>query len=297
MKAWIPALALAWLAGPAPAAEPAQVEGITWLSGDPLPEKTDRSDKGVQTDRKLLAQSLVAYMKTQWPEVKHTIVHANALRAWQLIASGQRVCQPASLRTAEREKLAYFTNTLFGPPQQLIVRRDKLALLPRSVGGEVDLPRLLADERLRGAIVDGRSYGGFIDAGLAQRPANSAVALYAANDFGSKILTMLRIGRADYSIGYDITLNQDRPGNPHLDPLVSQAIAGSSEPTHAGVACPRNAWGLAAIQGIDKVLGTPAGAAMLKEVAERWLTPEARQHYGPQLEAFYRERAKPSVIR
>ena len=91
---------------------------------------------------------------------------------------------------------------------------------------------------------------------------------------------MLRIGRADYTIGYDIALNQDPAGNPHLGQLVSQAIAGASEPTHAGVACPRNAWGRAAIQGIDKVLGTPAGAAMLKEVAERWLTPEARQHYG-----------------
>ena len=112
--------------------------------------------------------------------MKHTIVHANALRAWQLIASGQPVCQAASLRTAEREKLAYFTNTLFGPPQQLIVRRDKLALLPRSASGEVDLPRLLSEERLRGAIVDGRSYGSFVDARLAQRPANPAIALYAA---------------------------------------------------------------------------------------------------------------------
>ena len=78
---------------------------------------------------------------------------------------------------------------------------------------------------------------------------------------------------------------------------MSLPIQGASEPMQAGVACPRNAWGLAAIQEIDKRLGTPAGAAMLRESFERWLTPEVRQHYGTRIDAFYRERAKPSVVR
>lgn len=273
-------------------AEPVRVDSIIWLSGDRLP-----SDKSGKADSTQIAPSLVAFMQAQWPEVQHSIVHANALRAWQLIASGEHVCQPSSVRTPEREKLAYFTNTLLGPPQQLIVRRDKLAALPRNAAGEVDLARLLADERLRGALVDGRSYGSYIDTLLAQRPANKAIAPYAVSDFGSKIMAMLGMDRADYAIGYDAALSQDRESNPLLNQLVTQAIAGASEPVLVGVACPRTAWGLAAIQGIDQVLGTLAGAAMLRQVAERWLTPETRQLYGARLDAFYKERAKPSVIR
>ena len=273
---------------PSASDESVRVDGITWLSGDPPP-----SDKGSKADSKQLVPSIVAFMQAQWPEVRHTIVHADALRAWQLIASGEHVCQPSSVCTPERERLAYFTNSLLGPPQQLIVRRDKLAALPRNAAGEVDLARLLADERLRGGIVDGRSYGSFIDTLLAQRPANKAITLYAVSDFGSKIMALLGMDRADYAIGYDVALSQDRESNPLLTQLLSQAIAGASEPVLAGVACPRTAWGLAAIQGIDKVLGTLAGAAMLRQVAARWLTPETRQHYGVRLDAFYKERAGP----
>ena len=275
------------LAGAAGAAD---IERITWLSADPPASVDSQAGTG-------LASKMVAFMKLQWPEVQHEIVQANAKRSWQMLALGEPVCHASALRTPERETLAYFSNTQLSPPLQLIARRDKLALLPRNAAGEVDLARLLADLRLRGALVDGRSYGLFIDQVLAGKPARKTVDLYAAADYGSKILPMLSIGRGDYTIEQDMALSVVSERNPQVNKLLmSLPIQGASEPLQAGVACPRNAWGLAVIREIDKRLATAAGVAMLRQSAERWLTPEMRKHYGPRIDAFYKERAKPSVI-
>jgi len=267
---------------------PGPVDSITWLSGEPV-------EPGVQP----FAQALVDFLQTRWPEARQVIVQANARRSWQMVAAGEHACQVSSVRTPEREKLAFFTDTLIAPPQQLIVRRDKAALLPHNAAGEVELARLLADAHLQGALIDGRSYGDLVDAQLEKLPHSPSLVRYTASDFGSRMLTMLGKGRADYTIGYDVSLSHaPAEGGPLPSvALTSLPIAGASAPVRAGVACPRNAWGRVTIQHIDKLLSTPAGVAMLRQEAERWLSPETRQRYGPRLDEFYRERARRSVIR
>jgi uncharacterized protein (TIGR02285 family) len=287
-------IAVAAVAAPAggAAAETAPIERITWLSPAQTTAIDERTSKGPN-------EKLVGFVAAQWPDVQHVIVQANAKRSWQMLLNGESVCLASAMRTPEREKLVYFTSTMIGPPLRLIARHDKLAELPRNAAGEIELSRLLADERLRGALVEGRSYGPYIDAVMLRRPQqNRSLSLYAASDYGSKILAMLGAGRADYSIEYETTLNAGRAAQqPLLDELQSLPIAGANEPVHAGVACPRTAWGLAAIRGIDRALGTPAGAAMLRESIERWASPDLRQHFGTQIDAFFKERARPSPIR
>lgn len=266
------------------AAAPA-VTKITWLASDHAPQMKGADASGV-TGR------VTAYLTRQWPGVQHEVVFANAKRSWQMIENGEEVCRANLVRTPEREKVAYFTNTQLTPPPQLIVRRDRLKRLPRNAAGEVQLPRLLADTSLRGALIDGRSYGPAIDEQLAARPAASAVALYSPKDFGARVLQMLSLDRADYSVDQDMAIVM--AGNP--PDLVSVPIQGASELVMAGIACPRTPWGLAAIRGIDKAYGRPEGAANLREGLMHWLTPETKAHYAARLDAFYRERAKPSRI-
>lgn len=231
------------------------------------------------------------------PQARHELINANAKRSWQMIAGGERACQISAVRTPERQKIAYFTNTLLGPPMQLIARRDKVAALPRNAAGEVELERVLADATLRGALVDGRSYGSFLDARIAARPGTAAVKLYGARDFGSQLLAMLAADRADWTITFDLTLHQSADAERLTALLQSLPVAGASEPMIAGIACPRTPWGLATIRAADAAIGTPAGAQMLRESLDRWTTPEVRQHYAAQIDAFYRERARPAVIR
>jgi len=264
--------------------DPMAVDRITWLTSDSTAPAV-RNAHGV-TDR------IVRYLKVWWPGVTHEVVVANAKRSWQMIQDGQSVCRANMVRTPEREKQAYFINTQLTPPPQLVVRRDRLVRLPRTASGEVLLPQLLADNSLRGALVDGRSYGPAIDEMLEHRPAGSTVTLYSPRDFGGRILQMVLLDRADYSIEPDMALVM--LGDPK--DLVTVPIRGASDLVMAGIACPRTPWGLAAIRGIDRAYGRPEGAANLREGLMHWLTPETQAHYATQFDQFYRERSKPSKI-
>ncbi|UXH78437.1 TIGR02285 family protein [Roseateles amylovorans] len=266
------------------AAGPA-VERITWLTSD------NTGMPGV-SDPTGVTGAMIRLISKHWPQVKHDILIANTKRSWQMIENGQQVCRANVVRTPDREKVAYFINTQLTPPPQLIVRRDQVARLPRLASGEVQLPQLLANPQLRGALIDGRSYGTALDELLAHRPANAAVTFYAPRDFGGRVLQMLSLDRADYSIDYDMALVM--AGDPKG--LVSAPIHGASDLVMAGIACPRTAWGLEAIRGLDRALGRPEAAASLRRGLMRWVTPETQAHYAAQFDAFYRERAKPSKI-
>jgi uncharacterized protein (TIGR02285 family) len=269
---------------PKPAPAPIAIDRIVWLTSD--------NTAAAQLGAHGVTSGLVTYFKVWWPGVQHDILIANTKRSWQMMEDGQQVCRANVVRTPDREKMAYFTNTQLTPPPQLVVRRDRLNRLPRMPSGEVLLPRLLADETLRGALVDGRSYGTAIDDMLAHRPANSNVALYSPRDFGGRLLQMISLDRADYSIDSDMALMM--MGDPK--DLVTVPIVGASDLVMAGIACPRTAWGWSAIRGLDRALGRPEGAATLRKGLMRWLTPETQVHYATQFDQFYRERARPSRL-
>ncbi|XHS79714.1 TIGR02285 family protein [Burkholderiaceae bacterium UC74_6] len=261
---------------------PVQVGSITWLTGEPV--NLD-NDKAISFSRQL-----VELIRREWPEVQHAMVQANARRAWQMIADREHACQLSSVHTAERDRVAYFRDFLIGPPQQIIVRRDKVAVLPRTASGDVDLPKLLASNTLRGALVDGRSYGEALDRIIAAAPRKPLVVRYSAGDYGSRIHTMLSRDRADYTIGYDATMRQE-PGQAALL-LTSESIGGANAPVLAGVACPRTPWGKAVIRRVDQIAVTPEAVALLRHEAESWLTPELRKRYAAQIEEFYRAKMK-----
>ena len=267
------------------------IESIDWLTAhEPATTERQRNER--------LNDMLVAFMRAQWPEVQHRLVQVNPRRGMQMLTAGETVCLPALVRTPERETQAYFSNAVLSPPPQLIVRRDKLSALPRNAAGEVDLLKLIADPTLHGGLIEGRSYGTTLDALLARKPANGpAPMLYSGGDFGSKLLPMMALGRVDYTIEYELVLNTTDFDTKLTGTLQSVPIQGAGDLVVAGVACPRNPWGLAAITEIDKRLGTPAGAAMLRHAEEHLMTADSRQRYAARLDAFFRERARPSQIR
>lgn len=263
--------------------QPVKVESVTWLVSNVH-----------GTARPI--DAMLAYLGQRWPEVKQDELTANAKRSWQLIAAGEHVCHTSAVRTAEREQLAYFTNTVLMAPSQVIVKRDLYKRLPLNAAGEVDLARLLADKRLSGAYVEGRSYGPVIDTLIAQRPAGKSGGAfgYPSADFGSRILPMLGRGRADYAIEYEAAMALQVDNGVDMKLLRSVPIQGASEPVLAGIACPRTPWGLAAITTIDRLLGNPEAAAMLRQQFGTRMSEDSLRHYGARIEAFTQLRSKPS---
>ncbi len=258
------------------------VDSITWLKSESPKSRDFLRDESV-------VDPMLEFIKQQVPQVKHQLITANAKRSWQLLRQGDRICIASAVRNPERERFAYFSNTTLSPPLRLIVNKDKAAALPLNKSGEVDLAALLNNTQLRGALVDQRSYGATVDKLLAERAPNKAISVMAPSDFGTQILQMIARERLDYTIEYEqaMLLIEDRQ-----QILLSFPVAGVSELMVVGLACPRNSWGLAAIQLIDAALSTPAGVAMLKQASARGATGDYLQRFAAQIDAFYKSRAQ-----
>jgi len=241
-----------------------------------------------------IADQVVRYIAARWPEVQHRYVYANAKRTWLMLEQGEHVCVAAALRTPERERIAYFANTNLVPPIQLVVQQETLARLPLNAHGEADLAHMLANPALRGIVVDKRSYGPAVDAMLAHRPPDARLETTAVGDYGRNVLKLVAHGRVDYAIDYDYALQYVQRSEPGMERLLTVPMAHNSKLMPAGIACPRNAWGRAAAQQIDRIVGTPEGAQAMLKAQNSWHTAATRERYAPQLQQFQRQRSKPS---
>lgn len=272
------------LAGQSHAAEPVVVGPITWLDGNTL---VVRSGDALVRPGTLISDWLQAHLPAG---VRLHPLVANADRAWAAMRQGEQACIANAVRLPERERLAYFSTIWLMPPPQLIVRRERRAALPVDAHGAVDLPALLRDASMRGVVARSRSYGSALDGMLAK---GDRLSRPASNDFGSFLLPMLQQNRADYTVDYPnvlVGLSSQR-GDLGLDAV---PIKGAGEAVPSGVACPRTPWGHAAIRVIDRTLGTPEGAAMLREALRISLPADTQRAYREAFDAHFQRRAKPT---
>lgn len=305
LPAWAAGLAL--VAGASLAAEaPPVVDAITWVVSNTM--AVPDGDK-----MRRPADELTQWLQARLPGVGLKPVVANAERSWALIREQQQACHAGAARTPERERQAYFTNTWLVPPPQLIVRLDRRAALPVDARGAVDLEALLRDASQRGVVTQGRSYGTALDAMLGAAPATAQLQRVFGGDYGSNLLPMLIQGRADYTLDYPNTLVafasrhagdsqlSSRPAGESQPPsrapgeqLAALPIKGASDPVISGIACPRTPWGQAAIRLLDTALGTPEGAAMLRDTLRVSLPLDTQQAYREVWDAFFKRRARPT---
>jgi len=265
-------------------------EKMSWLMPD-VPPASMPQDGNPTTG---IADQIVLYIAARWPDTDHRFIYANPKRTWLMVERGEQACVVAALRNTEREKLAYFVNTNLVPPLQLVVQEHTLPHLPLNAHGEVDLQKLLSDPVLRGIVVERRSYGAAMDELLARRPASSRLETTAVGDYGRNVLKLVMHGRADYTLDYDYALQYASKTEPEIARLQTVPIAQNNKPMLGGIACPRNAWGKAAVKRIDQIVGTPEGAAAMIKAQNSWHTPASQQRYAAQITEFQRQRAKPS---
>lgn len=262
---------------------------MSWLMPDIPPASMPQDGKPTTG----IADQIVLYIMAHWPQVEHRFIYANPKRTWLLLEKGETACVVAALRTAERAKLAHFVDTNLVPPLQLVVQESTLRKLPLNAHGEADLRQVLADPRLRGIVVERRSYGAAVDRLLAARPAASRLETTSVGDFGRNVLKLVSHGRADYTIDYDYSLQYARRSEPDIGKLHTVPIAQNSQPMVAGIACPRNAWGRATARHIDRIVGTREGAAAMVKAQNSWHTEASQQRYAAQIGEFQRQRARP----
>lgn len=284
MRGRLCGIAALLLAGSAHAAEPV-VDRILWLNGDTLVVRD--GDRLVRP-----SQMISTWLQAHLPGVDLKPIVANAERAWTLVRRGENACIANAVRLPERERIAYFSAIWLMPPPQLIVRRERRDALPLDAHGAVDLQALLADTSLRGVVAHARSYGAALDALLV--PGGPALQRVTGGDFGSNLVSMLLQDRADYTVEYPnlpVALGSQREGEL---PLAVLPIKGATDPVPSGAACPRTPWGHAAIRLIDQALGTPEGAAMLREALRISLPADTQRAYRDAFDAYFQRRARPT---
>lgn len=264
---------------------------MSWLMPDVPPASMPQGGKPTTG----IADQIVLYVSAHWPEAEHRFIYANPKRTWLMIERGEQACVVAALRNGEREKIAHFVDTNLVPPLQLVVQEPTVARLPLNAHGEADIHRLLESGALRGIIVERRSYGATLDNILAARPAGSRLETTAVGDYGRNVLKLVSHGRADYTIDYDYALQYASRSEPDIGKLVTVPIAQNNKPMLAGIACPRNAWGLATVRRIDKIVGTRAGAAAMVRAQNDWHTQASQQRYAAQINEFQRLRSRPTL--
>lgn len=263
---------------------------MTWLMPDIPPASMPVDGKPTNG----IADLIVLYISAHWPEVDHQFIYANPKRTWLMIERGERACVVAALRNAERDRLAYFVDTNLVPPLQLVVQESALQRLPLNAHGEADLQKVLADPTLRGMVVERRSYGAAVDELLARRPPGSRLETTSVGDYGRNVLKLLTHGRVDYTLDYDYALQYASRLAPEVGRLQTVPIAQNNKPMLGGIACPRNAWGMATAKRIDQIVGTPEGAAAMIKAQNSWHTRASQQRYAAQISEFQRQRAKPA---
>jgi len=263
---------------------------MSWLMPDVPPASMPVDGKPTTG----IADQIVLYISAHWPDAEHRFIYANPKRTWLMIERGEQACVVAALRNAERDKLAYFVNTNLVPPLQLVAQETTLPRLPLNAHGEADLQKLLADPVLRGIVVERRSYGAAVDDLLARRPANSRLETTSVGDYGRNVLKLVVHGRVDYTLDYDYALQYASKSEPEVGALKTVPIAQNNKPMLGGIACPRNAWGMATVKRIDQIVGTPEGAAAMIKAQNSWHTPASQQRYAAQISEFQRQRAKPT---
>lgn len=265
-----------WLgAAPVLAAEVTPLDHIVWLQADASKPNP-----------------LVAFLSERLPAIRHQLLAANAIRSWQMVQRGEAACRPTTVHTAQRDREAYFIDTMLAPPAALVVRRARLDQVPRNPAGEADLTALVASNRLRGAFARGRSYGDAIDQLLARQQGNRMLVDYAMAGYGARLQDMLAQDRADYLIESRGALDLMRQRELAANAFVELPIQGSTTPLVLGIACPRTPWGQAAARAIDQAIATPEGVAHLRESTAAWFSPAEKQRLGPELEAFYARRSR-----
>lgn len=277
----LPALLIAIL--PLAAIPASGADGVTWLMSDfpPVGEPVNGRPGDGMSDR------VVKYLVARWPQAAHHFVYANPNRVWSMIAAGEHACFANALRTPEREQLAYFRNAYLLPPPQLIVRPQALSAIALNARGEADLPTILRQPGLRGLVVEKRSYGPAIDAQLGNPAAGAHLKRLAPGNYGRNILTMLNMNRADYTIELDFVMTHAITQSADLAKLKIVPLAGSADLLVGGIACPRTAWGRAAIRQIDRLLASPEGSAVLSQAQMRWISKDSTRRYGAAMKDFF----------
>lgn len=248
-------------------------DSITWLEMSFAPywilEGPNAGEGQYSELTELLAESLDEY--TQYKEA------GNLSRYHQLLATGEQVCGTGIYKTAEREKIAYFSDPLLVGPQTFLVMK-KSTFQKLGLSEKVSLKDVLKNKEMLLGLATNRSYGAMLDEIIVDYKSHGAILSY---DYGSReggFFEMLLYGRVDALLAHPEEFAYQGARLGALDELVTVAIEEDDTP-YAYVACSKTSWGKEVIGRINEVIQSERGSLRYKQVIEKWIGPKFLPEY------------------
>ena len=203
------------------------------------------------------------------------------------LKNGEHICMPGLIKTAERERFAYFVLTSLNTPLQIVTRKNLINKFKLNSNGEVSPMALFSDKNFTGIIDKSRSYTELIDSMIKNLNNGQLVQSwgYSSNLSNFKIIA---VGRADYTIEYEHVFNYNVKQSPanELDGLVSVPIEGMKL-IESGIACPKNEWGLQKIKDLSKIIEVVKHDRRYINAQMKWLSPSLQAKYKKEFDKFY----------
>lgn len=114
---------------------------------------------------------------------------------------------------------------------------------------------------MSGVIAGGRGYPNELEALIDKGLKDNKITQMASNTWSNNMLEMVRVGRADYTFEYFVTVQ--RYNQARTRPLTSISISENTNLSPAGIYCPRSDWGRIASINIDKAIRELASEPVL----------------------------------
>lgn len=257
------------LSGLMAAAGAARAEDVTWI----LPEFPPAFIRGPFRTGEGYGDRQLEFLIAHLPAFNHTTLSASANRIWHEMELRDGVCTLSVARLPKREKIAKFSaRSFWTTANQVIVRTGRLAdfapfLAP---SGAIDLGRLAASNRLRGAYSDNTSYGTSIDAFIHDAARWTPLELVPHLRMP---LALLDKGRVDFVFGYYMEMSYYRQRDRLGDDFT--ALPTLPEPVRQDgyVACSNQPVGREVIAAIDALLASDEAMQAYIEPLRDWYSP------------------------
>jgi len=213
------------------------------------------------------------FLTSHLPQFNHTRIAAPGSRLWHEIGRRDGVCTLAAARLPDREKIAAFSARAFhGTANRVIVRTDQLPRFQPYLdsSGALDLTRLAADDKLRGAYTETTSYGPNIDAFVRNNARKAPLQMVSHLRMP---LALLDKRRVDFVFGYYMEMNYFRQLDRLGDNFTALPTTPEMAPLGGHVACSNGPLGREVIAAVDALLATDEGMLAYIEPLRDWYSP------------------------
>ncbi len=231
---------------------------------------------------------MLAEIIARLPQYRHSFQLMNRQRIVGAMQDGVPVCDPSTLKTAERERWAVFTPAMPIPPVALVLRAQSR---PAITGGApvVSLSELAHRKGLTGRFEAKRSYGAAIDQVLAREGDNLSAELVSRP---GQLTSLVAKGRYDYTLEYPMVVEylQQMEQSPIVLDTVPLKEAQQWGVNH--VACTRSPWGEAVVRDIDAAIRAASASREYREVLTPWLPAAYMQKNRARMAEFFDERGR-----